>query len=94
MKNLEDKLMSIEVRARQLIKEKDEMQQRLQTLEKENDQLKVLLEQKDGDIRRMKEINQNKHIASSLSDQEKKQTRQRINALVREIDQCIALLND
>lgn len=94
MKHLEDKLVSIELKARQLITENKELKQKLETLENENYQLKMQLEQKEDELRNKEEINQYKHIASSLSSDEKKQTRQKINALVREIDHCIALLND
>lgn len=94
MKPLEDKMMSIELKARQLIQAKQQLQKKVDLLETENNELKKLVEQQNIDLRKNKEINQIKHIAASLNDQEKKQTRQKINALVREIDHCIALLND
>lgn len=94
MKPLEDKMMSIELKARQLIQAKLQLQNKVDLLETENNELKKLVEQQNIDLKKNKEINQIKHIAASLNEQEKKQTRQKINALVREIDHCIALLND
>ncbi len=94
MKPLEDKLMSIEMKVRQLIQVNRELHQELVSARAENVNLKEQLQQKQSELQKIISKNQNKHIAASLSDQEKKQTRQKINALVREIDHCIALLND
>ncbi len=94
MKPLEDKLMSIEMKVRQLIQVNRELQLELVSSKTENKNLKEELQQKQSELQKLISRNQNNHIAASLNDQEKKQTRQKINALVREIDHCIALLND
>ncbi|MFO8054787.1 MAG: hypothetical protein R6U19_06445 [Bacteroidales bacterium] len=94
MKFLEDKMMSIELKVRQLITSRQNMEKRLDEVQQENQKLHALVAQKQTELERQIKVNQYKHIATSLSNQEKKQTRQKLNALVREIDQCIALLND
>ncbi|MCF8331633.1 MAG: hypothetical protein K9H84_04195 [Bacteroidales bacterium] len=94
MKPLKDKMMSIELKARQLIRAKQNLKEQLEKVQRENQNLKEALKQKEAELENQIKLNQFKHIATSLSDQEKKQTRQKINNLVREIDQCIALLND
>lgn len=94
MKVLEDKLLSIELKVRGLITARNSLQKALDDLRSEHRKLEALLEVKDKELERHKQINQYKHIATSLTDKEKKQTRKKINALVGEIDRCIALLND
>lgn len=94
MKPLKDKMMSIELKARQLIRAKQNLKEQLEIVQRENQNLNEALKQKEAELENQIKLNQYKHIATSLSDQEKKQTRQKINKLVREIDQCIALLND
>ncbi|MCF8219170.1 MAG: hypothetical protein K9I29_06715 [Bacteroidales bacterium] len=94
MKPLEDKMMSIELKVRQLIQAKQQAQEHVEKLERQNQELKEKLQQKETDLQNQIKLNQFKHLATSLSNQEKKQTKHKINALVREIDYCIALLND
>ena len=72
-------------------------------LRKENADLKHLLSQKDDEIRRL-ELSRKELEASytdlkmartiSLYDKDIKDTKQRLTSLVREIDKCIALLNE
>ena len=72
-------------------------------LRKENADLKHLLSQKDDEIRRL-ELSRKELEASytdlkmartiSLYDKDIKDTKQRLSSLVREVDRCIALLNE
>ncbi|MFW6019814.1 MAG: hypothetical protein ACOCPM_04465 [Bacteroidales bacterium] len=94
MKPLEDKMMSIELKVRQLIQAKQQAQEHVEKLQGQNKELKEKLQQRETDLKNQIKINQFKQLATSLSDQEKKQTRHKINTLMREIDYCIALLND
>lgn len=94
MKPLKDKMMSIELKVRQLIQAKEQAQQQLENVQRENQELKEKLQQKETELQNQIKLNQFKNLATSLSDQEKKQAKHKINALVREIDYCIALLND
>ena len=72
-------------------------------LRKENADLKHLLIQKDDEIKQL-ELSQKELEARytdlkmartiSLYDKDIKDTKQRLSSLVREIDRCIALLNE
>ena len=72
-------------------------------LRKENADFKHLLSQKDDEIRRL-ELSRKELEASytdlkmartiSLYDKDIKDTKQRLSSLVREVDRCIALLNE
>ena len=72
-------------------------------LKQENADLKNLLMQKDEEIKRL-EQNKKELEAQytdlktartiSLYDKDIKETKQRLSSLVREIDRCIALLNE
>lgn len=94
MNSLKDKMMSIELKARALIQDKDALRRQNQVVINENQALKKKLNEVNEQLERQIKLNQYKHIATSLDDQGKKQTKLKINMLVREIDQCIALLND
>ena len=72
-------------------------------IKQENADLKHLLSQKDDEIRRL-ELSRKELEASytdlkmartiSLYDKDIKDTKQRLSSLVREVDRCIALLNE
>lgn len=72
-------------------------------LKQENAELKHLLTQKDEEIKQL-ELNQKDLEARytdlkmartlSLYDKDIKDTKQRLTSLVREIDRCIALMNE
>ncbi len=94
MKMLEDKLLSIELKVRSLITARNDLEKELEALRAERRKMEALMDVKDKELEKYKQLNQFKHIATSLSDREKRQTKQKINALVGEIDRCIALLND
>ena len=60
----------------------------------ENEELKKYLEEKNNTIINLKDKNNIEVIANQLGKNTKnKETRSKINELVRDIDNCIALLN-
>ena len=72
-------------------------------LKQENADLKLILAQKDEEIKQMEQSR--KELAArytdlkmarriSLYDKDIKDTKQRLTSLVREVDKCIALLNE
>lgn len=72
-------------------------------LKRENAEIKLLLEQKEEEVVRLRSkyndlevIYTNLKIARTISakDSEVKETKQRLSKLVREVDKCIALLNE
>jgi predicted nucleic acid-binding Zn-ribbon protein len=71
-------------------------------LEQENDQLKQQLVNKNAELAKMKTEQQELEVQYTnlkmartirLFDKDVKDTKQRLNSLVREVDKCIALLN-
>lgn len=94
----EDKklLSTFEARLRHLMYLHDE-------LKRENAEIKQLLEEKEEEVARLRSdynelevVYANLKIAKtiSLTDSEVKDTKQRLSKLVREVDKCIALLNE
>ena len=72
-------------------------------LEQENARLKKVLLQKDEEIRQLEQSRKDLEAqytdlkmarTISLYDKDIKDTKQRLSGLVREIDKCIALLNE
>ena len=70
--------------------------ERIGQLEAELEALKQRVEGLDGEIERLKEENKVLRMASAIKGDEEKVTesKRRISQLVREIDKCLALLND
>ncbi|MHC5309444.1 hypothetical protein ACYSNM_05130 [Myroides sp. LJL116] len=94
MSELTDIISSLEVKFAKLV-------QRLNVLQAENDQLKENLNQAKLEIhqneKRLDEIYQryeSLQLANSLlgSEETKRETKLKINSLIKEIDQCIAQL--
>ena len=72
-------------------------------LKQENANLKLILAQKDEEIKQMEQSRKELEArytdlkmarTISLYDKDIKDTKQRLTSLVREIDRCIALLNE
>ena len=72
-------------------------------LKQENADLKLILAQKDEEIKQMEQSRKELEArytdlkmarTISLYDKDIKDTKQRLTGLVREIDRCIALLNE
>lgn len=79
------------------------LNQKLVQLEKKNNELQALLEQseedsksKSSEISSLKEQLDKLKMVNSLlgSDENKRETKLKINSLIREIDYCIAQLSD
>ena len=78
-------------------------QKLVEELKQENANLKLLLMQKDEEIKQLEQSRkelENRYTdlkmarTISLYDKDIKDTKQRLSGLVREIDKCIALLNE
>ena len=72
-------------------------------LKQENADLKLILAQKDEEIKQMEQSRKELEArytdlkmarTISLYDKDIKDTKQRLTSLVREVDRCIALLNE
>jgi len=96
MSQLSEIVDSLENRISKLLHRYEKLKQTKQKLEEENQHLKEQNLQSKRQIIDWKEKFENLKIANSMlgSDQYKRDTKLKINALVREIDQCIAQLSE
>ena len=93
MKNI---VNNIEVKLGKLIAKYKQVREEKLILQQENEGFVAVLKLKEKDILNLQEKIKLMNISKSVdaSDQEVKETRLKINEYVREIDKCIALLNN
>ena len=87
---------NIEKKVSKLIKLYQSVQKEKEEILTENNKLELDLSDKDEIIKRLEEKIKLLRITKSVStqdDERNKESRQKINEYVREIDKCIALLN-
>ena len=87
---------NIEEKVSKLIQLYQSVQKEKEEILKENNKLKLDLSKKDESIKKLEEKIKLLRITKSVStqdDKRNKESRQKINEYVREIDKCIALLN-
>lgn len=86
---------SLETKLERYLEMQEELKRTKVQLESEIDDLKTKEIQYANEIAQWKEKNQSLKLANSLlgSDQFKRETKLKINALIREIDLCIAQLS-
>jgi len=87
---------NIEKKVSKLIQLYQSVQKEKEEILKENNKLKSDLSDKDESIKKLEEKIKLLRITKSVStqdDKRNKESRQKINEYVREIDKCIALLN-
>ncbi|MCG2431387.1 hypothetical protein [Aequorivita xiaoshiensis] len=87
---------SLENRVGQLLNKHEKLKTANAQLEEEIINLKLKQQQFEQEIEALTEKNNSLKLANSMlgSDQHKRETKLKINALVREIDQCIAQLSE
>jgi uncharacterized coiled-coil DUF342 family protein len=92
-----DLLISIEEKIVRLGESRRELQQQLARLKDENDSLyrinKELLSQVNELTEKNRELENTRSLHVAPQEEFRVATKQRINDLVKEIDECIALLN-
>jgi predicted nucleic acid-binding Zn-ribbon protein len=96
MSNLTEIVDSLESSIGKLLARQEELSSAKLQLEKEIDDLKVQKLQFEEEIAIWTEKCNSLKLANSLlgSDQHKRETKLKINALIREIDQCIVQLSE
>lgn len=99
MLKVKDLSVSIETLAKKaegLIKAYASAREQIDSLESDNRRLQEKVEKLTGEMQQLKEENQVLKMASALKgDQENvTEAKRRISQMVREIDRCIAMLND
>lgn len=95
MQELNHVVDSIENRVVELIVQLKELRAENIELKRSNEELSILLETQKKRNSDLEEQNKVAKIAKSvtLSDDDRKMQRKRLNEMVREIDKCIALIN-
>ena len=96
MSQISEIVDSLEKKIGMLLNQHQELQRRHQQLEKELTHLKSQQQNDSEEIERWKEKFETLKVAHSMlgSDQYKRDTKLKINALIREIDLCIAQLSE
>lgn len=87
-------LSGIDNKVRMLVNQLEKALKDKEQLLEENEKLKEEVKSRENDIEEFEKQNKLLKIAKSIESLEgKKEVKQKINELVREIDNCIALLN-
>ena len=96
MSNLSEIVDSLENRISKMLHRYEKMKQKNKLLKEELENLKSQQEQSLIEIKEWQEKCGSLKLTNSLlgSDQHKRETKLKINALVREIDQCISQLSE
>ena len=94
--SINNTLSNIELKVNKLIHSYKELSLLNSNIENEKHRLKVELSKKEKKINSLKEKIKLMNISKSVdvSSEDIKNTRMKINSYVREIDKCIALLNN
>ena len=93
---MKDLVVNIESKVNKIISLYNSLKKEKEEILEENKRLKSEVEDRDKDIKRLEEKIKLLRITKSVSAQDvekNKESRQKINEYVREIDRCIALLN-
>lgn len=87
---------SLEVRFQKLLKIMESLQQSNQEMQQKLDQAGKIIQNQEQEIKDLKSNFDSIKITNSLlgSDEYKRDTKLKINSLIREIDYCIAQLSD
>ncbi|RZJ67763.1 MAG: hypothetical protein EOO50_04090 [Flavobacterium sp.] len=87
---------TLEGRIQKLLRKIDALEKSNRELQEEKDKNSALAEKQNHDIVALQSANETLRIANSLlgSDENKRDTKLKINSLIREIDYCIAQLAD
>ena len=93
---MKDLVVNIESKVNKIISLYNSLKKEKEEILEENKTLKSEVKDRDKDIKRLEEKIKLLRITKSVSTQDvekNKESRQKINEYVREIDRCIALLN-
>ncbi|HKK59873.1 MAG TPA: hypothetical protein VJ937_10375 [Salinivirga sp.] len=95
MADKDQKLIEIQEKLDQLISSYEMCMEANSMLSSEIEEIKTRLDKRNAEYETLKERFETLKVARSIGDtpEGKKEARAKINAIVREVDQCIALLN-
>ena len=96
MKDLNESVETLSEKTSELLKALKQSRQEVITLSANNKKLKVKMSGLDEDFQRLKEENKVLKMASAFKGNPEvvSETKRKISQIVREIDRCIAGLND
>ncbi len=96
--NRTEQLNVIHEKIQLLLNRLHEQQQRMAGLEEENDSLKKLLNERNSKVAELDNqlhlLKLTKSISASGDETQKAALKKKINELIKEIDQCVGLLNN
>ena len=101
MENLDSYINDLTIRVEKLARTQSDLRDENMELKSRNDELEQLVMQQKNALTELEEQNKVVKIAKAVTDSDnyrgdddRKEQRKRLNELVREIDKCIALLNN
>ncbi len=96
MSNIEDIVDSLENRISKVLHKLDSLKQANSKLQEELQQSKNMLQEQDAHLTSWEEKYEALKMAKTIlgSDENKRETKLKINTLIREIDYCIAQLSE
>jgi chromosome segregation ATPase len=94
MEEMQDQIQRIESKVQLLLKEYSHAQKEIQRLQKENLALMGQLQSQTEQARQLHQrVDARNFAGSNLEDKAKKDLEKRINAYLKDIDKCLALLH-
>ena len=96
MENLDIYISGLAQRIEKLVLAQADLQKENLRLQSRNEELERLVSDQKNVVRKLEEENKVVKIAKAVTedDEDRKEQRKRLNELVREVDKCIALLNN
>ncbi len=96
MSEIAEIIDSLENKVQKLLKKIDDLEQTSATLKQEIEKSVSIIQNQSQEIDELKKKYESLKIANSLlgSEESKRETKLKINSLIREIDYCIAQLSD
>ena len=96
MENLNTYISSLAGRVEALAKAHGQLQEENLKLKSKNEEMEQVITEQKNVLSKLEEQNKVVKIAKAVTDddEDRKEQRKRLNELVREVDKCIALLNN
>jgi CHASE3 domain sensor protein len=91
---MEHLVETILVKSQKLVKQKNLLLQENEQLKQTIDELKAVISSQESSINELLDKQKVQHIAGVFGKEEKKTSLRKIDEVVREIDKCMALLNN
>ena len=93
MSSLTDMLADLEVKVAALVQKKEELEVEMKALKAEKSELQEQNEELSAKVEQLEEKNKILRIAGCGNEEGQREMKLKINEIVREVDKCIAQLN-